>query len=61
MCRLVEHKDGHHLNDVGSQETIPYPFLSKQEKQPQHGNNRQRQGEGDEECHVVMYSSCIHV
>ena len=54
MCRLVEHKDGHHLNDVGSQETIPYPFFSIEGKQPQHGNNRQRQGKGNEECHVVM-------
>lgn len=31
MCHLVEHEDGHHLNDVGSQEAIPYPFFSKQE------------------------------
>ena len=54
MCHLVEHEDGSHLNDVSYQEAIPYPFFSEPRNQPQHGDDRQRQGEGNEECHLVI-------
>ena len=50
----MEQVDGDHHDDVSYQITEPQVLRQNHGHQPQDGDNHQREGKGDEECHVVL-------
>ena len=50
----MQDDDGSRLDDVGYQIAVPKEVGHELRDRPKHGDDRQREGEGDEQCHLVV-------
>lgn len=54
MAHAMDDHDEQCLDGISDEVAVPQEVGSKVSDEPKHGNDRQRQGEGDEECHAMM-------
>ena len=54
MAHAMDDHDEQCLDGIGNEVAVPQQFGSKVRHEPKHGNDRQRQGEGNEKGHAMM-------
>ena len=54
MAHAMDDHDEQCLDGISDEVAVPQQLWSKVRYEPEHGNNRQRQGEGDKQGHAMM-------